>query len=85
MLQICYTDISNKAAATATLVSSALSVTPPPCKFRHIFYIYSKYFASYQRGVYFVCKIVQKAKQCTISLCVSWLFNYFSKEDDRHD
>ena len=42
MLPIRYTDIRNKAAATTTLVSSAMSVTPP-CKFRHISYIHSKY------------------------------------------
>ena len=66
MLQICYRDIRNK-AATATLVSSAMSVTPP-CKFRHISYIHSKYFASYQRGVYFVCKIVQKPSSAQ-SIC----------------
>lgn len=52
MLPIHYTDISNKAAATATLVSSAMFVTPL-CKFRHISYIHSEYFASYSTGSLF--------------------------------
>ena len=41
MLQICYTDISNKATATATLVSLAMSVAPPRANL-DIFFIYTR-------------------------------------------
>ncbi len=81
MLLMNYTSIGNKLAATPVMSTAATaSVTPPPCKFRHIQYTYSQHFASRRSEAYCVCQNVPKARRLAANLRVVWLFVPFFGE-----
>ena len=77
MLLMNYVGIGNKLAATSVMPNTtSMSVTPPPCKFRHIQYTYSQHFASRRSEACFVCKNVPKSQAtrnqsaCCLAFCV---------------
>ena len=81
MLLMNYTNIGNRSAATPGMSATATaSVTPPPCKFRHIQYTYSQHFASRRSEACCACQNVPKARRLAANLRVVWLFVPFFGE-----